>query len=255
VVHFAAFAYVGESVRDPLKYYQNNVAGTLTLLQAMHTAGVQRLIFSSSCATYGMPQQPFLTEDHPQNPINPYGESKLVVERMLQACGPAYGLRWMSLRYFNAAGADPDGELGENHQPETHLIPLVLAVANGRLPEIAVFGTDYDTPDGTCIRDYIHVTDLADAHILALQALNSDQANTAYNLGTGSGYSVREVIDTAARITGRPIASTAAPRRPGDPPRLVAAADKAQQVLGWRPRYSDLDTIIATAWQWESQRH
>jgi UDP-glucose-4-epimerase GalE len=255
VVHFAAFAYVGESVHDPLKYYHNNVAGTLALLQAMHTAGVQRLIFSSSCATYGMPQQPFLTEDHPQQPINPYGESKLFVERMLRACGPAYGLRWISLRYFNAAGADPDGELGENHQPETHLIPLVLAVANGRLPEIAIFGTDYDTPDGTCIRDYIHVTDLADAHILALQALNSDRANTAYNLGTGSGYSVREVVDTAARITGRPIASTAAPRRPGDPPRLVAAADKAQQVLGWRPRYSDLDTIIATAWRWECQRH
>jgi UDP-glucose-4-epimerase GalE len=255
VIHFAAFAYVGESVRDPLKYYYNNVAGTLSLLQAMHAAGVHRFLFSSTCATYGTPQQPFLTEDHPQHPINPYGESKLFVERILQACTPAYGLRWISLRYFNAAGADPDATLGEEHDPETHLIPLILAVASGRLPEIAVFGTDYDTPDGTCIRDYIHVLDLADAHLLALQALDSDKANAAYNLGTGSGYSVRQVIDTAARITGRPIASVVAPRRPGDPPRLVAAADKAHHLLGWTPRYSDLETIIATAWRWECQRY
>jgi UDP-glucose-4-epimerase GalE len=255
VIHFAAFAYVGESVCDPLKYYYNNVAGTVSLLQAMHTAQVRRLIFSSSCATYGIPQQPRLTEDHPQNPINPYGDSKLFVERMLQACAPAYGLRWISLRYFNAAGADPDGELGERHNPETHLIPLVLAAANGRLPEIAIFGTDYETPDGTCIRDYIHVTDLAEAHLLALQALESDKANTAYNLGTGSGYSVRQVIDTVTCVTGRPIPSTVAPRRLGDPPCLVAASDKARQVLGWAPRYSDLETIIATAWRWECRRH
>lgn len=253
VIHFAAFAYVGESVRDPLKYYHNNVAGTVSLLQAMHTAGVQRLIFSSSCATYGVPQQPRLTEDHPQNPINPYGESKLFVERMLQAGAPAYGLRWMSLRYFNAAGADPDGELGERHNPETHLIPLVLAAASGRLPEIAIFGTDYETPDGTCIRDYIHVTDLADAHLLALQTLDSDHANTAYNLGTGNGYSVHQVLETATRVTGRPIASIVAPRRAGDPSCLVAAADKARQVLGWTPQYSDLETIMATAWRWECQ--
>jgi UDP-arabinose 4-epimerase len=254
VIHFAAFTYVGESVRDPLIYYHNNVAGTVSLLQAMHATGVHRLIFSSSCATYGIPQQPYLTEDHPQNPVNPYGESKLFVERMLRACAAAYGVRWISLRYFNAAGADPDGELGEDHDPETHLIPLVLAAASGRLSEIAVFGTDYDTPDGTCIRDYIHVTDLAQAHLLALQALDTDRANTAYNLGTGSGYSVRQVIDTAARLTGRPIPSTVAPRRPGDPPRLVAAADKARRALGWTPRYSDLPTIIATAWRWERQR-
>jgi UDP-glucose-4-epimerase GalE len=251
VVHFAAFAYVGESVRDPLKYYHNNVVGTLSLLQAMHAAGVRRIIFSSTCATYGVPQQPFLTEEHLQQPINPYGESKLIVEHMLQACAAAYGLRWISLRYFNAAGADPEGELGENHDPETHLIPLVLAVANGRLSDIAIFGTDYDTPDGTCIRDYIHVTDLAEAHLLALQALESDKANTAYNLGTGSGYSVRQVIDMAARITGGAIASTVAPRRDGDPPQLVAAADKARQALGWTPRYSDLETILTTAWRWE----
>jgi UDP-glucose-4-epimerase GalE len=255
VIHFAAFAYVGESVGDPLKYYYNNVAGTVSLLQAMHTAKVQRLIFSSSCATYGIPQQPRLTEDHPQNPINPYGDSKLFVERMLQACAPAYGLRWISLRYFNAAGADPDGELGECHNPETHLIPLVLAVANGRLPAITIFGTDYATPDGTCIRDYIHVTDLADAHLLALQALEGDKANTAYNLGTGLGYSVRQVIDTVSRVTSRPVASTVAPRRTGDPPCLVAAPDKARQVLGWTPQYSDLETIIATAWRWECRCH
>lgn len=255
IIHFAAFAYVGESVRDPHKYYYNNVAGTLSLLQAMHAAGVHRIIFSSTCATYGVPQQPFLTEEHPQNPINPYGESKLFVERMLQASAAAYGLRWISLRYFNAAGADPDGELGENHDPETHLIPLVLAAANGRQADIAIFGTDYDTPDGTCIRDYIHVTDLAEAHLLALQALdNDDTANTAYNLGTGCGYSVRQVIDTASRITGHSITSTVAPRRAGDPARLVAAADKARQCLSWVPRYSDLDTIVATAWRWESQR-
>jgi UDP-arabinose 4-epimerase len=254
VIHFAAFAYVGESVQDPLTYYHNNVVGSVSLLQAMRATGVRRLIFSSSCATYGIPQQPCLSEDHPQNPINPYGESKLFVERMLPACAAAYGLRWISLRYFNAAGADPDGELGEEHDPETHLIPLVLAAASGHLPEIAIFGTDYDTPDGTCIRDYIHVTDLAEAHLLALQALDTDHANTAYNLGTGSGYSVRQVIDAAARITGRPISSTVVPRRPGDPPRLVAAAEKVRQALGWTPRYSDLDTIIATAWGWECRR-
>jgi UDP-glucose-4-epimerase GalE len=255
VIHFAAFASVGESVRDPLAYYANNAMGTLSLLQAMHAAGVRRLVFSSTCAVYGMPQQPFLSEDHPYQPINPYGESKLFVERMLRACAAAYGLRWISLRYFNAAGADPDGELGECHDPETHLIPLVLAVANGRLPALEIFGTDYDTPDGTCIRDFIHVTDLALAHLQALQALDTDKANTAYNLGTGTGYSVRQVIDTAARITGRSIPISVALRRPGDPPRLVADVGKVRQALDWVPRYSDLDTIITTAWRWERQRH
>ncbi len=254
VLHFAASAYVGESVQDPLKYYHNNVAGSIALLRAMQGAGVQKFILSSTCATYGIPQQPFLTEEHPQHPVNPYGESKLFVERILQACASAYGLRWISLRYFNAAGADPEGTLGEDHDPETHLIPLVLAVANGRLPHLAIFGDDYETPDGTCIRDYIHVCDLAEAHVLALEALDSDKANTAYNLGTGTGYSVRQVIDTAARITGRPIPTVVAPRRPGDPPRLVAAADKARRLLGWTPRLSDLPTIIATAWHWERRR-
>jgi UDP-glucose-4-epimerase GalE len=254
VLHFAAFAYVGESMQDPLKYYDNNVMGTLSLLQAMRDVGVRHLIFSSTCAVYGVPQGPALTEEHPLNPINPYGESKWFVERMLQASAVAYGLRWISLRYFNAAGADPEGELGESHDPETHLIPLVLSVAQGRRAEIAIFGTDYDTPDGTCIRDYIHVIDLADAHILALQALDTDKAQTAYNLGTGTGYSVREVIETAERVTGRPIAIREAPRRQGDPPCLVASAEKAHAALNWRPRYTDLTTIMSTAWHWECQR-
>jgi len=254
VIHFAAFAYVGESVQDPLKYYANNVAGTLALLQAMRAVGVQHIIFSSTCAVYGIPQHPVLTEEHPLCPINPYGESKLFVERMLQASAAAYGLRWISLRYFNAAGADPEGELGESHDPETHLIPLVLSVASGRRSDVAIFGTDYDTTDGTCIRDYIHVNDLADAHIRALQALDTNKAQTAYNLGTGTGYSVRQVIETAAHVTGCFVATQAAPRRPGDPPCLVAAADKIRSALGWQPRYSDLSTIIATAWRWECQR-
>ena len=254
VMHFAAFAYVGESVQDPLKYYANNVAGTLSLLQAMRAAGVQHLIFSSTCAVYGIPQYPVLTEEHPLCPINPYGESKLFVERILQASATAYGLRWISLRYFNAAGADPEGELGESHDPETHLIPLVLSVASGRRTDVAIFGTDYDTADGTCIRDYIHVNDLADAHILALQALDTDKAQTAYNLGNGTGYSVRQVIETAEHVTGRPIATRIAPRRAGDPSCLVAAADKIRAALGWQPRYTDLPTIITTAWHWECQR-
>lgn len=254
VIHFAAFASVGESVREPLAYYANNAMGTLSLLQAMHAAAVRRLVFSSTCAIYGVPRWPYLREDHPQQPINPYGESKLFVEQMLRACTTAYGLRWISLRYFNAAGADPEGELGECHEPETHLIPLVLAAANGRLPAMQIFGTDYDTPDGTCIRDFIHVTDLATAHLQALEILETDHANTAYNLGTGAGYSVRQVIDAASRITGRTIPTSVAPRRPGDPPRLVAEIGKVRQALDWTPQYSDLETILTTAWRWERQR-
>ncbi|MGE3537682.1 MAG: UDP-glucose 4-epimerase GalE [Candidatus Tectimicrobiota bacterium] len=254
VIHFAAFAYVGESVQAPLMYYQNNVAGTMSLLQAMQTAGVQRLIFSSTAAVYGVPRQPLLTEEHPQQPINPYGESKLFVEHILRNCAAASDLRWISLRYFNAAGADLDGEIGERHDPETHLIPLVLAAASGRQPSIAIFGTDYDTPDGTCVRDFIHVQDLAEAHLLALQALPTEYANTAYNLGSGSGYSVREIIETAAKVTERPIPSTVVPRRPGDPSCLVAKAEKARQALQWTPQYSDLETILATAWRWECRQ-
>src|SRR5438105_1911441 len=226
VMHFAGFAYVGESVQDPLKYYANNFVGTLSLLQAMRTVGVQHLIFSSTCAVYGIPQHPVLTEEHPLCPINPYGESKLFVEGMIQASATAYGLRWISLRYFNAAGADPEGELGESHDPETHLIPLVLSVANGRRADVAIFGTDYDTADGACLRDYIHVNDLADAHILALQALDTDKAQTAYNLGNGTGYSVRQVIETTAQVTRHSNATQIATRLPEDLPRLDPAHDK-----------------------------
>jgi UDP-arabinose 4-epimerase len=250
VMHFAAFAYVGESVQDPGKYYRNNVAGTLTLLEAMRDQHIARLVFSSTCATYGVPEQIPIPEDHPQRPINPYGASKLMIERMLQDFDAAHGLRSISLRYFNAAGADPDAETGESHDPETHLIPLVLDAAAGLRPAITIFGDDYDTPDGTCIRDYVHVTDLAQAHVLALQALEHDAPTTAYNLGNGKGFSVREVIEEAARITGRPIPINIGSRRAGDPPRLVGDAARIRAELGWRPRFADLGTIVETAWRW-----
>jgi UDP-arabinose 4-epimerase len=250
VMHFAAYAYVGESVTDPGKYYRNNVAGTLTLLEAMRDHGVPRLIFSSTCATYGVPREIPITETHPQAPINPYGATKWMIERMLADFDAAHGLRSIALRYFNAAGADPDAEIGEAHDPETHLIPLVLDAALGRRPEITVFGDDYDTPDGTCIRDYIHVTDLADAHVLALRALEAGAPSTAYNLGNGQGFSVREVIDRSRQVTGRNIPVVIGPRRPGDPPRLVGDATRAMQDLGWQPRYADLDRILETAWVW-----
>jgi UDP-arabinose 4-epimerase len=250
VMHFAAFAYVGESVGDPGKYYRNNVAGTLTLLEAMRDHGVGKIIFSSTCATYGEPTLVPIRESEPQSPVNPYGWSKLMVERMLQDFGRAHGLRSAALRYFNAAGADPAGEIGEEHHPETHLIPLVLDAALGRRPQITVFGDDYDTPDGTCIRDYIHVTDLAAAHVLALGSLDEQEGFSAYNLGNGAGYSVREVIDTSRRITGREIPLVVGPRRPGDPPVLVGDASRAKQELGWKPRYADLSTIVDTAWRW-----
>lgn len=250
VLHFAAYAYVGESVADPGKYYRNNVAGTLTLLEALRDHGVSRLIFSSTCATYGMPQDVPITESHPQNPINPYGASKLMIERMLADFETAHGLRSIALRYFNAAGADPDAEIGEAHDPETHLIPLVLDAAAGRRPSITVNGDDYDTPDGTCIRDYIHVTDLAEAHVLALRALERGAPSGACNLGNGQGFSVREVIERARRVTGCTIPVEIGPRRPGDPPRLVGDARQAHRTLGWTPRHADLDTILATAWAW-----
>jgi len=253
VMHFAGYAYVGESVQDPGKYYRNNAAGTLTLLEAMRDGGIGRLIFSSTCSTYGVPEQIPITEDHPQRPINPYGASKLMIERMLQDFGAAHGLRSVALRYFNAAGADPDGETGESHDPETHLIPLVLDAAAGRRPAITVFGEDYDTPDGTCIRDYIHVTDLADAHVLALQALERGASSTAYNLGNGTGFSVREVIERAERVTGRSIPVEIGPRRDGDPPRLIGDARRIRHELGWTPRYADLDAILATAWRWHQR--
>ncbi len=250
VMHFAAYAYVGESVQDPGKYYRNNVAGTLTLLEAMREHGVGQFVFSSTCATYGVPERTPIGEDHPQRPINPYGASKLMVERLLQDFDTAHGLRSIALRYFNAAGADPDAEIGESHDPETHLIPLILDAAAGRRPAIAIYGDDYDTPDGTCIRDYIHVTDLAQAHVLALQALAQDAPSTAYNLGNGQGYSVRQVIDRAAQVTGRPVPVEIAPRRPGDPPRLVGDAQRIRAELQWQPQYADLEHILSTAWQW-----
>lgn len=250
VMHFAAFAYVGESVTNPGKYYRNNVSGTLTLLEAMRDAGVGKLVFSSSCATYGVPQAVPIAEDHPQNPINAYGASKLMVERMLRDFDTAHGLRSVSLRYFNAAGADPEGETGEAHDPETHLIPLVLDAAAGRRPDVTVFGDNYPTPDGTCVRDYIHVADLAQAHVLALQALEAGASTTAYNLGNGKGFSVRQVIDTARAVTGRDISVRMGPQRAGDPPELVGDASRIRAELGWQPRHAGLADIIGTAWRW-----
>lgn len=253
VLHFASFIQVGESVSEPGKYYANNLAGTLTLLQAIVHAGVKRIIFSSTAAVYGDPVYVPIDEAHPKVPINPYGRSKWMVEQVLEDFDRAYGLKSVCLRYFNAAGADPAGLLGERHEPETHLIPLVLQAASGRRKVIKVFGRDYDTPDGTCIRDYIHVSDLVDAHALALDYLAGGGCSTAFNLGNGNGFSVQEVIDTARRVTGHAIDVVDAPRRAGDPPRLVADASQARAVLGWKPQFANLDTIVAHAWAWEQQ--
>ncbi len=250
VLHFAASAYVGESVGNPQKYYLDNVRNTLNLLQAMLEKGVNRIIFSSTCATYGIPVEMPITETHPQRPVNPYGRSKLMIEQILGDYADAYGLSYVSLRYFNAAGADPDGEIGEMHEPETHLVPLVLDVAAGKRDSVQIFGTDYPTADGTCIRDYIHVTDLAEAHLLALEYLFAGGASDCFNLGNGNGFSVRQVIDTASRVTGRSIVAVESGRRPGDPPALVGSAAKARQVLGWAPRFAELETIVDTAWRW-----
>ena len=251
VMHFASFIQVGESVKQPAKYYQNNVIKTLTLLDAMLAHGIDKFIFSSTAATFGEPLYSPIDEQHPQQPINPYGRTKLMVEQILKDYESAYGMRSVCLRYFNAAGADPEGQLGERHEPETHLIPLVLQVASGRKSHISLFGRDYDTPDGTCIRDYIHVNDLCSAHWLALQSLMSGQASQAYNLGNGQGFSVQEVIDTAVRVTNRPSRILESPRRTGDPARLVADSKQARLRLGWLPQNSDLNTIINSAWLWE----
>jgi UDP-arabinose 4-epimerase len=252
VIHFAAFAYVGESVHQPRKYFQNNVANTLSLLDAMIDVGVPNIVFSSTCATYGVPDELPIGEDHPQRPVNPYGDSKLFVERMLHAYDRAYGLRWAALRYFSAAGADPAGELGEVHDPETHLIPLVIETALGRRRLVDIYGTDYATPDGTAVRDYIHVEDLADAHLRALNHLIAGGKSLALNLGTGRGYSVREVIGAVEAIGGGRVSVHEAPRRPGDPPALVADPRRAEAVLQWRPRYADLASIVRTAWDWHA---
>jgi len=253
VIHFAASAYVGESMGNPRKYFRNNVVNTLNLLEAMQDAGVGTIVFSSSCAVYGIPERVPIPEDHPCRPISPYGESKLFVERALEWYGRAYGLRWISLRYFNAAGADPDGELGEVHDPETHLIPLAIEAALGRRPYLEIYGTDYPTPDGTAIRDYIHVTDLADAHVRALDYLRRGGASTAFNLGAGRGYSVREVVAAVERVSGRRVPALEAPRRPGDPPVLVAEVANAQELLGWTPTFRDLESIIESAWRWHTR--
>ena len=250
VIHFAAYAYVGESVTDPLKYYENNVRYTIHLLQASLAHDVRYFIFSSSCATYGIPESVPIDETHPLNPINPYGRTKKMIEDILKDCDTAYGLRYNSLRYFNAAGADPEGEIGERHNPETHLIPLILDVAAGKSKGIKIFGNDYPTEDGTCIRDYIHVTDLARAHVLALEGLLGGAASDYFNLGQGQGFSVKEVVEQVSKITGRKIASKYVDRRSGDPPVLVASSSKAKKCLDWHPAYTDLEEIIRTAWNW-----
>ena len=251
VMHFGAFSQAAESVRDPAAYYRNNVAHTLNLLDAMCAYGVDHLVFSSTAAVFGEPTYIPIDEAHSLHPINPYGRSKRMVEEILADYQRAYGLHWAALRYFNAAGADPEGDLGEQHEPETHLIPIVLQVASGRRSELQVFGDDYDTPDGTCIRDYVHVTDLCDAHALALDYLCSGRPSRAWNLGTEAGFSVREVVDAARRVTGREIPVRMMPRRPGDAARLVADSTAARRDLGWRPRFTDLEIIITHAWRWE----
>jgi len=249
-IHFAAFAYVGESVGQPALYFQNNVSQAISLLDSLIKAKITRLVFSSTCATYGEPQQIPISESHPQQPTNPYGWSKFMMERAMENYDRAYGLRFVALRYFNAAGATR--EHGEHHDPETHLIPNVLRAATGDLPYVSVFGNDYDTPDRTAIRDYIHVSDLATAHIAALQYLSAGGRSTAVNLGTGRGYSVLEVVDCARQVTGRQIDIKLEPRRPGDPSRLVADGHKAREILRWRPEYDHLEKIIGSAWEWHA---
>jgi UDP-glucose 4-epimerase len=268
VLHFAAYAYVGESVLDPARYYRNNLGDTLTLLEALITPGpgsdsAERvapipIVFSSTCATYGVPDQVPITEDTPQRPINPYGRSKWMVEQLLKDFGHAYGLPSVIFRYFNTAGADPAGDLGEDHTPETHLIPLVLDAIGGRRAEVMLLGDDYPTADGSCIRDYIHVSDLADAHVLGLERLRRQASHSEpliYNLGNGAGASVRQVIEAAQAVTGRDLTVRVQPRREGDPPELVASAIKARQELGWQPRYPELRTILQHAWAWHQRRH
>jgi UDP-glucose-4-epimerase GalE len=249
VMHFAGWLAVGESVQKPIDYYQNNVTGTLAVLEAMRDAGVGRFIFSSTCAVYGEPSRVPIDESADLRPINTYGETKLAVERALPHLERAHGIKWIALRYFNAAGAHPDGTIGEDHADEIHLIPLAIRAANGGAP-LRVFGEDYPTPDGTCLRDYIHVSDLADAHIRALEALERGAPSAVFNVGTGTPHSVRSVIDTVSRVVGRAVAWESAPRRPGDPAVLYAAADRARHELGWRPNYTDLEVIVRHAWQW-----
>jgi len=255
IIHFAAYAYVGESIQNPRKYYRNNVVGSLTLLEAMVDHGINKIVFSSTCATYGIPDTIPILETQLQRPINPYGASKLAVERVLLDFSQAYDLKSVIFRYFNAAGADPQARLGEDHDPETHLIPLILYTALGRQSHINIYGTNYPTPDGTCIRDYIHVSDLANAHVLGLEYLLNGGQTDIFNLGNGNGFSVKEIIDTARLVTGYPIPVIEGDRRPGDPPVLVGSNAKAQQILGWRPKYPLAKDILSHAWAWHQKRH
>src|SRR5215469_2532814 len=255
VIHFAANAYVGESMEKPRKYFHNNVTNALRLLHAIMDSGVRYIVFSSTCATYGIPQGFPIDESHAQVPVSPYGESKLFFERALGWYAKAHGIRFVSLRYFNASGADPAGEIGESHDPETHLIPLAIRAARDESPPLKIFGADYETPDGTAVRDYIHVCDLAEAHVRALAYLEKDGESTAVNLGTGTGHSVREVLGAIQKVSGRRVPVRVRERRPGDPPILVARAAKARKLLAWKPRFTGLEEIIETAWRWHSAEH
>ncbi|EOS7793331.1 UDP-glucose 4-epimerase GalE [Enterococcus hirae] len=250
VLHFAASSLVGESVEKPLKYFNNNVYGMQILLEVMHEYHVKNIVFSSTAATYGEPTESPITEATPTNPKNPYGESKLMMEKMMKWCDQAYGMRYVALRYFNVAGAKADASIGEDHTPETHLVPIILQVALGQRDSLAIYGDDYDTPDGTCIRDYVQVEDLADAHILALEYLRAGNESNFFNLGSNQGYSVKEMLEAAREVTNREIPAKVAPRRVGDPSRLVASSAKAEEILGWRPAYTDVKEIIKTAWDW-----
>ena len=252
VVHFAASSIVPESMSKPLKYFDNNTGGMITLLEAMRDHNIKYIVFSSTAATYGVPEHMPIKETDPQNPINPYGLSKLMMEKMMAWADKAYGIKFVALRYFNVAGAAPDGTIGEDHGPETHLVPIILQVAQGKRKELSIFGDDYNTPDGTNVRDYVHVMDLADAHILAIKYLEAGNKSNAFNLGSSTGFSNKQMLEAAREVTGKPIPAKMAPRRPGDPDSLVAASDKARTILGWKPKYDDVHDIIATAWKWHS---
>ena len=252
VVHFAAFSIVPESMSKPLKYFDNNTGGMITLLEAMRDHNIKYIVFSSTAATYGVPEHMPIKETDPQNPINPYGLSKLMMEKMMAWADKAYGIKFVALRYFNVAGAAPDGTIGEDHGPETHLVPIILQVAQGKRDELSIFGDDYNTPDGTNVRDYVHVMDLTDAHILAIKYLEAGNKSNAFNLGSSTGFSNKQMLEAAREVTGKPIPAKIAPRRPGDPDSLVAASDKARDILGWKPKYDDVHDIIATAWKWHS---
>ncbi|ASK26800.1 UDP-glucose 4-epimerase GalE [Neisseria chenwenguii] len=252
VIHFAAFSLVAESMAEPLKYFDNNTCGMVSLLEVMNECGVKRIVFSSTAATYGIPERMPIREDDPQKPINPYGESKLMMETVMRWSDQAYGIKFVPLRYFNVAGAKPDGSIGEDHHPETHLLPIILQVAQGKRDKLMIFGDDYNTPDGTNIRDYVHPFDLADAHILAVDYLRRGGESTAFNLGSSTGFSNLQILEAARKVTGKPIPAEFAPRRPGDPDTLIAASDKARSVLGWQPQFDDIGKIIETAWKWHS---